>query len=63
MNITFHHKKEICGAPWWLKHLTLGFTSGHNLMNVRLSPTSGSVLSLESALDSLSLSHLCFLSL
>ena len=38
-----------------IKHLTLGFSSGHDLRVVRLSPVLGSVLSLETAGDSLSL--------
>ena len=28
-------------APGWLKHLTLGFGSGHDLRVMRLSPMSG----------------------
>ena len=49
-----------------VEHLTLGFGSGHNLWVMRSTPALGSVLSTESAWDSLSLSfcpsHLCALS-
>ena len=38
-----------------VKHLTLGFSSGHDLRVMRLSPVSSSVLGMESAWDSLSL--------
>ena len=39
----------------WVEHLTLGFGSGHDLGVVGLSPVSGSVLSLQSAGESLPL--------
>ena len=39
-----------------VKHLTLGFGSGHGLVVVGLSPESGSVLTVESTSDSFSLS-------
>ena len=38
-----------------VKHPTLGFSSGHDLRVKRLSPVTGSVLSMEPAWDSLSL--------
>ena len=36
-------------VAWLVKHPTLGFSSGHDLMVVGLSPFLGSVLSVESA--------------
>jgi len=41
-----------------VKHVTLDFGSGHDLRAVRLSPMSGSELSMESACESLSPSPL-----
>ena len=41
----------------FVKHVTLGFGSGHDLRVVRLSPMSGSMLSVESTWDSLPLLH------
>ena len=46
-----------------IEHLTLGFGSGPDLMVMGLSLVSGSMLSLESASDPLSLSLLLMLSL
>ena len=43
-----------------IKNLTLGFSSGHDLVNVRLRSVSGSVLSEESASDSLILLPLTY---
>ena len=40
----------------WVKHLTLDFGSGHDLRIMRLSPTLGSMLSMEPTENSLSLS-------
>ena len=37
------------GVAQWVKRLTLNFSSGHDLRVVGLSPSSGSVLRLESA--------------
>ena len=44
------------GGTQLVKHPTLGFSSGHDFMVTESSPMSGSVLSAESAWDSLSLS-------
>ena len=44
------------GAPAWLSGLSgLDFSLGHDLRVARSSPTSGSVLGMETALDSLPL--------
>ena len=51
------------GAPGWLSGLsdqTLDFSSGHDLLIMRLSLKLGSTLSVEPAWDSLSLSHFPF---
>lgn len=48
-------KKQGAWVAQSLKSPTFDFGSGHGIMDVRLSPTSNSVLSRESARDSLSL--------
>ena len=52
-------RNNLNGGIWvtqLVKHLTLDFSVGHDLRVVRSSPVSGSALSKESALHSLSLS-------
>ena len=62
-------KKSLIWGIWVaqsVEHLTLGFGSGDDLIGVKSSPAWGSMLSVESAWDSLSpfapLSHSCSLS-
>lgn len=43
---------SLCGS---VEHLTLDFSAGHDLKVVGLSPMSGSVLNMDTDLDSLSL--------
>ena len=48
--------EEGTGAPGLIEHLTLDFSSGHDPRVVGLSPALGSVMSMETALDSFFLS-------